>query len=172
MKGMAIECKLFQERDPTTPLNSGIQRYILRDDIDICICTSFVEQQYTVPRREVDRGVYPIWYTSLMLSTGELDALKLQLGCQGKYTHSLPQLIKSAKSSVQRLYFITRTTVTPLSVQNDLRCKTHHLCVNPGILFERQWKQICYARNMPTRNHPEQMGTSEKYLRDWGILCM
>ena len=79
---MAISCAGFTERDPTTPLNSGIQRYVLSDDIDICICTGFFEKQYR-PRREEDRGVYPIWYTSLMLAEGELSALKTELECQG-----------------------------------------------------------------------------------------
>ena len=45
------------------------------------------------------------------------------------------------------LCLIQRTTVTSLNTQNDILCKTHSLCVKPGILYWTVRKHTCYAND-------------------------
>ena len=42
---------------------------------------------------------------------------------------------------------IPRTTVTSLSAPRDKRCKTHPLCVHPGVPFERRRKTSVFVRS-------------------------
>ena len=67
------------------------------------------------------------------------------------------------------LCLIPRTTVTSLSAPKDTRCKTHPLCVNPGVPFERFRKHAsCACHNKRLR--PEYAMTSRSFSR-WDKVC-
>ena len=58
------------------------------------------------------------------------------------------------------LCLIPRTTVTSLSAPKNTHCKTHPVCVNPGVLFLNVWESTQVTRAM-TRHHCRYRGETK-----------
>ena len=77
----AVTCSVFSEIDSTSV--TGNQRYVLRDDVDLCFCTS-MELGNPVSKSPTDRQ-YPVWYFDALFGYSELEQLKRRLGiCASK----------------------------------------------------------------------------------------
>ena len=74
-----------------------------------------------------------------MFGQKDLISKKVVNSCKTLYTRNKITLhsvcIVYGKAPHYILCLISRTTVTSLRASNDKRCKTHYLCVNPGIPF-------------------------------------
>ena len=96
-------CSVFSEVDPTSV--TGNQRYVLRDDIDLCFCTS-MELGKPVSKSQSDRE-YPFWYFEVMFTHNQLEQLKRRLGiCDSKSCKNNKQSISICSARFKLWVFL------------------------------------------------------------------